>query len=284
MSATNLNKPTWLRAGKYNIKLNRPLIMGILNVTPDSFHDGGKYFDSKKAIARATELVNQGADIIDLGGESSRPGALPVDLDDELDRVIPVLREISKLDVPISIDTNKPEVMRETLNAGASIINDIYGFRKRGALEVVSTFGAGICIMHMQKTPSDMQVKPQYENLVEEIKEFLMERVAAAKDSGISDGRIIIDPGFGFGKSFDDNMKLFCNLNEFNDLGLATLVGVSRKSFLGEIANQNNERLYISVMAGLMAAQKGINILRVHDVNATKDPINFLLKVSEYEK
>ena len=274
MSSSSKNQKR-LQAGQFDLDISRPLVMGIVNVTPDSFYDGGRFLKVKSAVDKAAQLVAEGADIIDIGGESSKPGALPVQYDEEKRRIMPVLKEIRQLNVPISVDTYKPKLMKEVLDQGASMINDIYSFTMPGALEALSESDAAICIMHMQKSPLSMQRKPKYNNVVDEVFSFLSVRAAAAEAVGISQNRILIDPGFGFGKSFSDNVDLFVNLEKLVGSMYPVLVGLSRKSFLGEMVNRRTtERDYASVAAALMAVEKGASVLRVHDVSATRDVIN----------
>ncbi len=274
MSSSAMNQKR-LQAGQFDLDISCPLVMGIVNVTPDSFYDGGRFLSVKSAVDKAAQLVAEGADIIDIGGESSRPGALPVQYDEEKRRIMPVLKEIRHFNVPISVDTYKPKLMKEVLDQGASMINDIYSFTMPGALEALSGSDAAICMMHMQKSPWSMQRKPTYTNVVEEVFSFLSVRAAAAEAVGISQDRILIDPGFGFGKSFSDNVDLFVNLEKLAGSVYPVLVGLSRKSFLGEMVNRRTtERDYASVAAALMAVEKGASVLRVHDVGATRDVIN----------
>ena len=255
-------------------KTDRPLIMGVLNVTPDSFYDGGNYSQSKSAINRASKMVEEGVDIIDLGGESSRPGSNPVALEVESVRVIPVLKEIRKFGVPISVDTTKSELMLQAIDEGASMINDISGFREVSTLQRLAHYEVGICVMHMQNTPSNMQNSPTYKNVVSEVRDFLKLRVGTALRAGFKRDQIIIDPGFGFGKTHQDNLKMHRNLESFVALRYPVLVGLSRKSFIGQMTGRDvKERRVGSVVAGVLAAQRGAAILRVHDVASTRDAL-----------
>ncbi len=251
-----------------------PLIMGIVNVTPDSFSDGGLYASTDNAIRHAVQLIEEGADILDIGGESTRPGSVPVCVEEELRRVLPVVRNLVNKNIPISVDTSKPEIMRATIKAGATMINDINALRAPEALEVVAAGGAAVCIVHMQGKPKNMQVDPQYDDVVTEVKDFLRQRIDAAQAAGIPRERITIDPGFGFGKTLKHNLKLLRYLDHFTDMGVSVLVGLSRKSMLGEVTdNKVSNQIYSSVSAALFAVTKGAKILRVHDVKATKDAL-----------
>lgn len=248
--------------------------MGIVNVTPDSFSDGGLYASTDNAIRHAVQLIEEGADILDIGGESTRPGSVPVCVEEELRRVLPVVRNLVNKNIPISVDTSKPEIMRATIKAGATMINDINALRAPEALEVVAAGGAAVCIVHMQGKPKNMQVDPQYDDVVTEVKDFLRQRIDAAQAAGIPRERITIDPGFGFGKTLKHNLKLLRYLDHFTDMGVSVLVGLSRKSMLGEVTdNKVSNQIYSSVSAALFAVTKGAKILRVHDVKATKDAL-----------
>lgn len=279
MQAEHSSKPIF-QCGHYQLDLSRPHIMGIVNVTPDSFSDGGKFSSTELAIEHALELVAEGADILDIGGESTRPGATPVSLEDELERVTPVIQALSqKVSVPISIDTYKPEVMRQAIAAGASIVNDIRALQEPGALEVVAGSSAGVCLMHMQGNPQTMQLDPQYENVVEEVKAFLQARQQAAMDAGIGKERIVLDPGFGFGKRTVHNIALIQNLDKLTAIG-PLLVGLSRKSVLGAIAGgDEQQRLHAGLAASVISAMKGAKILRVHDVRATVDALKVVTAI-----
>jgi dihydropteroate synthase len=264
----------YLSCGKFKLDLSRPLIMGIVNVTPDSFSDGGLHATTEAAVAHALRLIEEGADILDIGGESTRPGSQPVPLDVELKRVLPVLEGLKHVNAPLSADTQKPEVMREALRAGASMINDVNALAAAGALQAVAKSEAAVCLMHKQGEPLTMQVNPQYHDVVAQIKAFLGSRVEAALAAGIARERIVIDPGFGFGKTVEHNLVLLRNLEQFRELGVPLLVGLSRKSALGKIAGrETGERVYSSVAAALIAVMKGAKIVRVHDVGATRDAL-----------
>jgi len=248
--------------------------MGIVNVTPDSFSNGGRYATTGAAIAHGLRLIEDGANIIDIGGESTRPGSLPVPLNEELDRVLPVIEGLKGADVPLSADTQKPEVMRQALRAGASMINDVNALQAEGALQAVANGDAAICMMHKQGEPLTMQLNPQYQDVVSQIKTFLGSRIDAALAAGVARERIVIDPGFGFGKTVEHNLAVLRNLEEFTKLGVPLLVGLSRKSALGKIAGrETGERVYPSMAAALIAVIKGAKIVRVHDVRATRDAL-----------
>lgn len=271
-----------VRCGRFTLDLSRAIVMGVVNVTPDSFSDGGQFADSAAAITYAHRLVEQGAGIIDIGGESTRPNADPVPAAVELERVLPVLRALRSAGVPLSIDTSKPEVMRAALAQGADMINDVYAFRAPGALEVMAPSGAGLCIMHMQGEPRTMQRAPHYANVVTEVGEFLAERARAAEAAGVSRARILIDPGFGFGKTLEHNLQLLRELQTIAGLGWPVLVGLSRKSMLGRITGrQTGERSHASVAAALLAVLRGARIVRSHDVQATGDALAVLHAVQE---
>jgi dihydropteroate synthase len=266
-----MNTNTQFLCGRFQLDLTRPHVMGIVNVTPDSFSDGGKYSSVDLAIEHALQLIAEGADILDIGGESTRPGATPVGLDEELKRVIPVIEALSKVTtVPLSIDTYKPGVMRAAIQAGVDIVNDICALREEGALEIVANSNAGVCLMHMQGTPQTMQVNPQYNDVVTEVKQFLADRVDACLKYGIASERITLDPGFGFGKTTAHNVALIQHLDSFAELGFPLLVGLSRKSVLGRIAGgDEQQRLHAGLAASVISVMKGAKIVRVHDVKAT---------------
>jgi dihydropteroate synthase len=265
---------SFLQCGKFRLSLERPLIMGVVNITPDSFSDGGLFLDAGQAVAHARKLIEEGADIIDIGGESTRPGSAPVPLDEERRRVLPVIERLAACGVPVSVDTQKPELMGEAVAAGASMVNDINALAVPGALEAVSDTGVAVCLMHKQGDPQTMQVNPRYADVVREVKDFLAQRVAVAERAGISRFRIAVDPGFGFGKSFDHNLTLLRALREFSGLGAALLVGLSRKSMLGKITGrETGERVAASIAAALFAVGNGAQIVRVHDVAATRDAL-----------
>ncbi len=249
--------------------------MGIVNVTPDSFSDGGQFSEVESAVEHGLKLVEEGADFLDIGGESTRPNAMPVTLEEELNRIIPVIASLAtQINIPISIDTYKPEVMRAAIIAGASLVNDVRALQEAGAIDVVAKTNVGVCLMHMQGTPQTMQVKPEYQNVTAEIKAFLLERIAVCKAAGIVKQRIVIDPGFGFGKTKAHNVSLIQQLALLTDLEQPLLVGLSRKSVLGQVTgNDVNARLYASVAASVISALKGARILRVHDVSATVEAL-----------
>lgn len=252
---------------------DRPQVMGIVNVTPDSFSDGGRYVDAERAIAHARQLVAEGADLLDIGGESTRSGARPVSAEEEIERVLPVLAGARELGVPVSVDTMKPAVMRAALAAGAAMINDVNGFRAEGAWAAVADSDCALCVMHMQGEPRTMQAEPHYADVVAEVTAFLVERIHAAEAHGIARARLCIDPGFGFGKTLAHNVALFRALPRLAALA-PVLVGVSRKSMLGALTGRPVEqRQAASVAAALLAAQAGAAILRVHDVGATVDAL-----------
>ena len=244
--------------------------MGVVNVTPDSFSDGGRFFDPKVAVAHARKLAEDGADILDLGGESTRPGAAPVSVDEELDRVLPVLEKIS--DLCVSVDTRRPEVMRAALGAGASMINDVDALAAPGALEAVAQSKCAVCLMHKKGEPATMQRDPHYDDVVREVRAYLGQRVEAAAAAGIAAARIVVDPGFGFGKTAQHNLTLLRHLRELSELPI--LAGLSRKSTLGKLTGRPvEERLAGSLAMALLALQSGATILRVHDVKETRDVI-----------
>jgi dihydropteroate synthase len=256
--------------------LDRPRVMGIVNVTPDSFSDGGEHASVDAAVAHALRLVEEGADILDIGGESTRPGAAEVSVDEELARVIPVIERLSaEVDVPISIDTSKPEVMRAAIAAGAGMINDVHALRREGALDTAAALGVPVVLMHMQGEPRSMQQAPDYDDVVAEVHRFLAERIFSAEMAGIAKKKIVIDPGFGFGKTTAHNLALLARLDRFADLGVPVLAGLSRKRSIGELTGRDDPhaRVHGSVAAHLIAAQRGAMLLRVHDVAATVDAI-----------
>lgn len=268
------------------LDLSQPRIMGIVNVTPDSFSDGGQYNRLDLAFDRVKQLVLSGASIIDVGGESTRPGADEVSEQEELDRVIPLIEKISnELDVWISVDTCKAAVMKAALDAGAHIINDIKALTADHAVDVVTKYNCPVCLMHMKGQPKNMQDDPHYDDLIGDISSFLFERIDTCLNAGISRDRIIIDPGFGFGKTLDQNYKLLGQLDRFLSFGLPLLVGMSRKSMIGNLINANvDERVIGSVAAHLYAVQKGANILRVHDVKEMSEALKVYLYANQYSK
>ena len=263
-----------LRAGRFTLSLASPLVMGVVNITPDSFSDGGRFLDPAAAIEHARRLADEGADIIDIGGESTRPGAAPVPEGEEMSRVIPVLEALRDLPVPVSVDTRRPAVMQAALAAGASMINDIGAFAEPYSLLGVAGSGCAVCLMHMKGTPATMQREPHYDDVVAEVKAFLKEAVRRARFSGIGEDRIVVDPGFGFGKTARHNLILLRRLGELADLGVPLLAGLSRKSTIGTITGRPvGERLAGSLAMALLAVQGGAKIVRVHDVRETRDVI-----------
>ena len=268
---------TW-RCGRFLFDLSkrkRPLVMGILNATPDSFSDGGKFIDAGNAIAQAERMIKDGVDIIDIGGESTRPGATPVALQEELDRVLPVISALKDCGVALSIDTYKAETMRQALHAGVDCVNDIWALRQDGAVNaVLESSDCGIVLMHMQCDPSTMQFNPEYGDLIAEVKQFLKARADALLAQGVDHERIAIDPGFGFGKSLTHNLQMLAEFDTFSELGYPVLAGISRKSMLGKITGRDaDERLAPSIAAALMAADRHAKIVRVHDVPETVDAL-----------
>jgi dihydropteroate synthase len=265
---------TW-RTSRFTIDLSLPRVMGIVNVTPDSFSDGGQFADERAAIAHCEQLVGEGADILDIGGESTRPGARTPSADEELARVLPVLRHALTLGVPVSVDTSEPAVMRAALDLGADIINDIRALQRPGALEAVATHRcAGVCLMHMQGEPGTMQAAPRYDDVVLDVAAFLAHRRDAALVAGIGFDRIVLDPGIGFGKTVEHNLALLARQRELVSLGSPLLVGWSRKSTLGAVTGRTvDQRLNASVAAAVIAVERGARIVRVHDVAATVDAL-----------
>ncbi|TGN40732.1 dihydropteroate synthase [Marinobacter confluentis] len=250
-------------------------VMGVLNVTPDSFSDGGRFNHIDSALARARQMVSDGAAFIDVGGESTRPGATPVPLQEELDRVCPVVEAIAReLDVIVSVDTSAPEVMRETMSLGAGLINDVRALQRPGAPEEMAKTGVPVCIMHIQGEPDHMQDNPSYRNVRQEVSTFLAERLRVIEAAGVGSHRIILDPGFGFGKTVEHNFQLLNSLEQLQQLGHPLLVGMSRKSMLGHITGRDvGERLSASIAAATIAAMKGASIIRAHDVRETVDAV-----------
>lgn len=270
----------FLQCGRFRLSLERPLIMGVVNLTPDSFSDGGEFATTPAAIAHARQLIDEGADIIDIGGESTRPGAGSVPLEEERRRVLPVLEHLAAGVVPVSVDTQKPELMRAAIAAGASMINDINALQAPDAIEAVVASNAAVCLMHKQGTPASMQVDPHYDDVVTEVLAFLKSRVQAARAAGIVPDRIVIDPGFGFGKTLGHNLALLRNLDRFGEPGATVLAGISRKAMLGRITGRGvDERVFASIAAAVIAVEKGAKIVRVHDVAATKDALAVLTAV-----
>ncbi|MFW5946135.1 MAG: dihydropteroate synthase [Candidatus Natronoplasma sp.] len=250
-------------------------IMGVLNITPDSFYDGGEYDRVEKAVERGISMAKKGADIIDIGGESTRPGSERISTEKELRRILPVIEELNeRLEIPISVDTYKPEVAEEAVKAGADIVNDVFGLRKEGMAERISELDVPIIIMHMQGSPKNMQDSPRYEDVIDDITTYFYERIKFAKENGIREENIILDPGIGFGKKVEHNLEIIRRLEEFCSLGHPILLGASRKSFLGEILGKEaDERLYGSLAVSALALEKGVSILRVHDVRENKDVV-----------
>ena len=261
--------------GRFEFDLERPLVMGIVNVTPDSFSDGGQHDDTDSAVAHARQLIEEGAQILDLGGESTRPGADPVSVADELSRLLPVIEALRDCGVPLSIDTFKPEVMRATLDAGADMINDIYGFRQPGAIEAVAQSRCGLCVMHMKGEPRTMQAAPpEYTDLIGEIGLFLGSRAQKLRATWVDPRRIVLDPGFGFGKTADQNFQLLRRLSSLRSIGYPLLIGLSRKNMIGQATGRPvGDRLSGSIAAALACVSRGASIVRVHDVAATVDAL-----------
>lgn len=264
------------------IDLSVPRVMGILNVTPDSFSDGGKFGDLDSALFQAETMICDGADFIDVGGESTRPGALAVSLQDELDRVIPVIENLSKrFDVVVSIDTSKDKVMREAVTAGAGLINDVRALQEDGALVAASDSGAAVCLMHMQGQPRTMQNDPKYSDVVTDVKTFLAYRIESCIKQGISQDKIMIDPGFGFGKSLEHNYQLLNGLSQLQSLQVPILSGISRKSMIGNLLNRNiDQRLAGSIAAATISIMNGAKIIRVHDVKESVDAVKVVLALN----
>ena len=263
-----------LYCGRFVLSLKAPLIMGIVNLTDDSFSGDGLGADVAKAIAHGRRMVEEGAHILDIGAESSRPAAIQIPLQQELDRLLPVIEGLHDCGVPLSVDTVKPEVMQAVLDAGADMINDINALQAAGALEAVAASQAAVCLMHMRGDPATMQNDPRYDDVVVEVAEFLAQRVAIAEAAGIGLARIVIDPGFGFGKSFKHNLVLLRRLDELHGAGLPLMVGLSRKSMLGLLTGQAApERVHAGIAAALLAMQRGAAIVRVHDVAAMRDAL-----------
>ena len=258
------------------LRLDRPRVMGIVNVTPDSFSDGGEHATTDAAVAHGLELAGEGADILDVGGESTRPGADDVPLEEELRRVVPVIERLAKeTGLPVSVDTSHPEVMRAAVAAGAGMVNDVYALRRDGALEAAAELGVPVVLMHMLGEPRSMQDAPHYDDVVADVHRFLAERIFAAEMAGIDRKRLVVDPGFGFGKNRDHNLALLAQLRRFTELGVPVLAGLSRKRTIGELTGREapRERIHGSVAAHLVAAQRGAMLVRVHDVAATVDAL-----------
>jgi dihydropteroate synthase len=273
-----INMHNFLQCGRYRLPVgqsDRPLVMGILNVTPDSFSDGGRYSTVELALRRAEAMISEGVDIIDVGGESTRPGAASLSLREELDRVMPVLEALRDCGKPLSIDTIKPEVMEAVLGFGADMINDVNGFRDDRASDAVRDSACGLCVMHMQRQPQTMQQNPDYVDVVAEVLAFLRARCDALTGSGVARDRLCVDPGFGLGKTLEHNLALLRNIDRLRDaLGFPVLAGISRKSMLGAITGRGvEERQAASLAAAVVAAERGARIIRVHDVAQTVDAL-----------
>ena len=282
---TQLHQPATWRCGRFLFdfqKRRRPLVMGILNATPDSFSDGGQFRTPQDAIAQAEHMIQCGVDIIDIGGESTRPGAEPVPLQEELDRVLPVIEGLKDCGVALSIDTYKAETMRQALKAGVDCVNDIWALRQPGAVSAVlecgsddqKPFGCGVVLMHMQRDPLTMQFNPDYQNVLTEVNQFLQERADKLVAQKVQAERIVIDPGFGFGKSLEHNLQMLAQFQQFSVLGYPVLAGISRKSMLGKVTGKDtHERVAASIAAAVLAADRGARIVRVHDVPETIDAL-----------
>ena len=265
----------WL-CGRFEFTLERPLLMGIVNVTPDSFSDGGHHATTQQAIAHAQRLVTEGAQILDIGGESTRPGAVPVSVEDELKRVLPVVHALRDTGAAISVDTCKPTVMRAALDAGADLLNDVTGFRDPASRQVAASHSScGLCVMHMQGEPRTMQHAPQYEDVVQDVKNYLLAQAGLLEALGIDARRICLDPGYGFGKTLEQNYLLLKNLDQITQAGYPVMFGVSRKSLIGAVTGKPvNQRLSGSIAAALAGVMRGAVIIRVHDVAETRDALN----------
>ncbi|MBI5430336.1 MAG: dihydropteroate synthase [Nitrosomonadales bacterium] len=271
-----------LQCGNFQLDLSRPLVMGIVNVTPDSFSDGGRHASTAAAIAHAHKLIEEGADMLDIGGESTRPGAQPVGIREELGRVLPVIEGLRGAPVPISVDTCKREVMQAAISAGVQMVNDINSLQDASAMRAVAAGNVAVCLMHKQGTPQTMQQQPHYQDVVAEVGEFLRGRIVAAEAAGIARSRIVIDPGFGFGKTLEHNLALLRELKKLAGLGVPLLAGLSRKSMLGALTGQDvGHRLPASLAAALIALQRGASIVRVHDVRETVDALKIWNAVNE---
>ncbi len=263
-----------LTCGHFTLDLARPLVMGIVNVTPDSFFDGGQHVIRDRALAHAQRLIDEGADILDIGGESTRPGAQPVSPQQELDRVMPVIEGLRGAPVPVSIDTCKPEVMQSAIAMGVQMVNDISALEDEAAMYAVARQNVAVCLMHKQGKSQTMQAHPEYQDVLDEVRRFLYERIVAAKNAGVQQNRIVIDPGFGFGKTLAHNLELLRQLHTLSDLDVPILVGLSRKSMLGTLTGKDvAQRQSASVAAALIAVQHGADIVRVHDVAETVDAL-----------
>ena len=270
--------PTALHPLSRVLRAGRPLVCGILNVTPDSFSDGGSFDSLERAVEHGCRLTAEGADLVDVGGESTRPGARPPPLAEELDRVVPVVEALAaRIPVPLSVDTSRPEVMAAAVSAGASMVNDVRALQRPGALDVAAQLGVPVCLMHMQRSPQTMQDDPRYQDVVPEVRAFLAGRIAACLEAGVRHEHLVVDPGFGFGKTLADNVAILASLDTFTGLGVPVLVGLSRKSMLGQLTGRGvADRLPGSLAAALLAVQRGASVLRVHDVAATRDALAVL--------
>lgn len=274
---------SYFQCGRYRFPLSQPLVMGIVNVTPDSFSDGGHYFSTERAIEHGLKLKAEGADLLDIGGESTRPGSASVSVEAEIARVIPVIEGLRGADIALSVDTMKPEVMRAALAAGADMINDVHGLEAAGALAAVADSDCGLCVMHMRGMPAGMQHDPAYADVVAEVAGYLQQRQHAAQTAGIDSRRLLIDPGFGFGKTLVHNLALFKNLCQMADIA-PVLVGVSRKSFLGSLTGRpTQDRLLPSVIAALLAMQGGAFVVRVHDVRETLEVMRLCQELTGHQ-
>ena len=277
-----------LQCGRFELILNRPFIMGVVNVTPDSFSDGGQHATTQAAIAHARNLVMQGADILDIGGESTRPGSAAVSVDEELARVIPVIEALRDDGIALSVDTRRSEVMRDALIAGADMINDVQGFASQAAINLMAQSNCACCVMHMQGDPSTMQLAPTYRDVVGDVSDFFYHQVKQLHDAGVALNRIVVDPGIGFGKTLDHNLELLKNLNRFAAFGdseeaIAVLVGLSRKSLVGHITGRSvDKRLAGSLGGAIAAVLNGARIIRVHDVEQTKDALAVFYQIAGY--
>jgi dihydropteroate synthase len=266
-------------------ELNKVQVMGILNVTPDSFSDGGKFTHFDNAFKQVEQMITNGVDIIDIGGESTRPGAVDVSVQDEIIRVIPLLKAIkSRFDINVSIDTSKAEVMGEAITFGADMINDVRALQNKGCLEVVAQSNIAICLMHMQGMPRTMQENPEYNDIIGDILNFFKQRINCCEQNGIDKERLVLDPGFGFGKTLEHNYEVLAKFSQFNALGLPLLAGISRKSMIGNLLNRDvGDRLAGSLAAAIVAVQQGARIIRVHDVQESVDAMKVLKAVAQYK-
>jgi len=274
-----------LTCGPHQLDLSAPAVMGVLNVTPDSFSDGGRFSGRAAALDRARQMAHEGAAIVDVGGQSTRPGAVVIGVEEELARVVPVVEALcAELALPVSVDTSRSEVMRAALAAGASMINDVAALRTPGALEAVAASSAAVCLMHMQGEPQTMQVAPRYDDVVAEVRDFLERRVRAAEAAGIARARMVVDPGFGFGKLLEHNLRLLAGLGRLAPAGVPVLAGLSRKSMIGQLTGRPvNERLAGSVALAALAVERGASIVRTHDVAATLDAVRIAAALRRHQ-